>query len=117
MASPTKQAARRPFNETRTVEIIKRAVVGTVELGENGDVDLLEHLASVAMHDARNDMNPDRPSKSTYEVEDDLGVTSVTIEHTPNGAHATPQPLSVADAKLALREAQRRERDGEYPVA
>lgn len=111
MTKPTTKSAW----DIRTVEIIKREVVGTVNIGENGSVDLLDHLATVAMNDARDRMNPDGPTKSTYEVDDgDLGITSVTIEHTPTSASA---PLTVDEAKKALAEARRRERDGDTAVA
>lgn len=106
----SKQSTIRDYAPRRTVEIVKREVISVLTL-DGGSVDLLEHLATVAMNDARGDMNPDGPTKSTYEVTDDLGTTSVTVEHAPNGSQAT-QPMSVEEAKRALREAQRFEREG-----
>lgn len=106
-----------PTYATRTVDVVKRDVIDTIKIGENGTVDVLDHLARIAMNDAREYMTSENSTETTYEVDDgDLGKTSITIQHTPT-TNATVH-MTVAEAKTALREAQRRERDdyAEEPV-
>lgn len=101
-----------------TIQIVKREVVGSFTYDRDGNVDLLAHLAEVAMQDARDSMRTDAVSESHYEIDEDGAVTSVTIKHTPSDL-ANP-PMTVEQAQAALSDARRRERaakdDGAVPM-
>lgn len=101
------KAARNRNGSGRTIDLVKREVIGTFEGG--GDKDLLATFAEMAMRNARDDMRDDSVSRAIYEVTDDFGTTEITIEHTPEAL--THPPLTVDEAKTALTVARRRARD------
>lgn len=92
------------------LRIVKHQVINTVEIDEHGvnGPDRLSYLASVAMDDAREGMTPDGPSTATYQMDDGIALISITVDHNPHGQSPA---LTVDQAKRALREATRRERE------
>lgn len=98
-----------------SIEIIKRELVGTIELNEGASDAFLMRFAAIAMEDAALTMDSNKTTKATYQATDVIGTTEITIQHTPE-TFALPQ-MTVSEAKTALREAQRREREQDTPVA
>jgi hypothetical protein len=94
-----------------SIEVVQTRVVGKIEVG-GGSQDPLILLAEIAMKDAVETFRGDTTSTSVYEVDTkgslDMGKIAVTIEHDPHG----DRPMTVDEAKQALNDARRYEREG-----
>jgi hypothetical protein len=97
------------------IQITQTRVVAELEQTFDDAPDFLEQFAQIAMRDARDWMRGDQHTESEYNATVDGDIHSITIQHTP-AAIAHP-PISVEEAKAALKQAQLAERnDGEVPV-
>ena len=74
-----------PMPSGTVIEFTKRTVIGDATVGPDGSTDVLGTFFECVERDAREGMRSDLVSVEHYEMEDNLGVTKITVKHEPHG--------------------------------